>query len=103
MPEPDEPARLGPPTRRYLREISKVPDYSWLPPLLPRLDNPLSAQTAANQIRMHDAELDARLRTTTSPTMLRAGIKINVIPNTAEAQVDVRRLPSETREEVLAR
>jgi acetylornithine deacetylase/succinyl-diaminopimelate desuccinylase-like protein len=43
------------------------------------------------------------LRTTVVPTMLRAGIKINVIPNTAEAQVDVRRMPSETREEIMAR
>ena len=35
--------------------------------------------------------------------MLRAGMKINVIPNVAEVQVDVRRLPDETREEVIAR
>ena len=35
--------------------------------------------------------------------MLRAGLKINVVPNTAEAQIDVRRLPDETREEVMAR
>jgi acetylornithine deacetylase/succinyl-diaminopimelate desuccinylase-like protein len=30
-------------------------------------------------------------------------MKINVIPNVASAQVDVRRLPNETREEVIAR
>src|SRR2546427_5021767 len=36
-------------------------------------------------------------------TMLMAGMKINVIPNAAEAQVDIRRLPNETREEILAR
>jgi acetylornithine deacetylase/succinyl-diaminopimelate desuccinylase-like protein len=35
--------------------------------------------------------------------MLSAGTKINVIPNTAEAQVDGRRLPTETRDEVFAR
>jgi acetylornithine deacetylase/succinyl-diaminopimelate desuccinylase-like protein len=35
--------------------------------------------------------------------MLKAGVKINVIPNAAEAQVDVRRLPGESREEVLTR
>ena len=35
--------------------------------------------------------------------MLNAGIKINSIPSTAEAQVDVRRLPNETAEEVLTR
>ncbi len=43
------------------------------------------------------------LRTSISPTMLEAGIKINVIPNTAVAQVDVRRLPTETGAEVVER
>jgi acetylornithine deacetylase/succinyl-diaminopimelate desuccinylase-like protein len=43
------------------------------------------------------------LRTTFSPSMLQAGSKINVIPNSAEVQVDGRRLPGETREEVYAR
>ena len=35
--------------------------------------------------------------------MLRAGMRINVIPNQAEAQVDVRRMPSESKDEVMAR
>jgi acetylornithine deacetylase/succinyl-diaminopimelate desuccinylase-like protein len=35
--------------------------------------------------------------------MLSAGQKINVIPNVAEAQIDVRRLPDETPAEVLDR
>ena len=35
--------------------------------------------------------------------MLEAGMKINVIPNRAVAQIDVRRLPNESREEVIAR
>ena len=43
------------------------------------------------------------LRTAISPTMLSAGVKINVIPNTAEAQFDCRRLPTETHDEVFAR
>jgi acetylornithine deacetylase/succinyl-diaminopimelate desuccinylase-like protein len=43
------------------------------------------------------------LRTTVSPTMLSAGTKINVIPNTAEARIDVRRLPDETHDEILER
>jgi acetylornithine deacetylase/succinyl-diaminopimelate desuccinylase-like protein len=90
-------------TRRYLREMAKLPEFPWLSPLVPRLDNPATAQAAANQIHQHDTEFDAMLRTTVVPTMLKAGIKINVIPNTAEAQVDVRRLPSETREEIMAR
>ena len=86
-----------------MRELSAFPEYDWLPQLLPRLDNPATIQAAAGQIRTRDPELDAALRTTVTPTMLNAGIKINSIPSSAEAQVDVRRLPSETAEEVLAR
>jgi acetylornithine deacetylase/succinyl-diaminopimelate desuccinylase-like protein len=103
LADADQPVKLTPLTRRYLRELSAFPEYDWLPPVLPRLENATTVQSAASQIRMRDPELDAALRTTVTPTMLNAGIKINSIPSTAEAQVDVRRLPSETSEEVLAR
>ena len=103
LAEADQPARLGMTMKRYLRELSKLPDYAWLAPILPRLENPATLQAAANQIRARDPELDSLLRTTISPTVVRAGAKNNVIPNAAEAQVDVRRLPGETREEVIDR
>ena len=99
----DQPIRLNTTTRRYFREIAKLPDYRWVGPYLPRLENDSSAVASANEIRGKDPELDAQLRTTISPTMLTAGMKINVIPNVAEAQVDVRRLPNETLEEIVAR
>ncbi len=99
----DQPVRLNTTTRRYFKEIARLPDYRWLAPLLPRLENPSAAIAAANQIRAKETELSAMLRTTVSPTMLSAGEKINVIPNVAEAQIDVRRLPNETPEEVLDR
>jgi len=44
----------------------------------------------------------ATLRTTTNPTLLQAGYKHNVIPDTAEALVDIRTLPGE-EDAVLAR
>jgi acetylornithine deacetylase/succinyl-diaminopimelate desuccinylase-like protein len=103
LADADQPVRLTPTTRRYLRDLSAFPEYDWLAALLPRLENPATIQAAASQIRTHDPELDAALRTTVTPTMLNAGIKINIIPSTAEAQVDVRRLPNETSDEVLAR
>src|SRR5205807_8708500 len=96
----DQPVRLNTTTRRYLHAIAKLPDYRWLEPLLPRLENTSTANAVANQISARDAELAAMLRTTISPTMLSAGNKINVIPNTAEAQLDVRRLPNETHAEI---
>jgi acetylornithine deacetylase/succinyl-diaminopimelate desuccinylase-like protein len=39
--------------------------------------------------------LTATLRTTTNPTHLKAGYKHNVIPDTAEALIDIRTLPGE--------
>ena len=105
LSEAEQPAKLNDTTRRYLRDISKVAEYSWLAPLIRSLGNTNAAiqQAAASQIRAKDPELDAMLHTTVSATMLNAGTKNNVIPTTAQAQVDVRRMPNETKEEVLAR
>ena len=55
----------------------------------------LSTGTAAGFIQ-------ASIRTTTNPTLLKAGYKHNVIPDTAEALIDIRTLPGK-EEEVLAR
>ena len=96
-----QPVQLTTTTRRYLSEISKLPDYQWLLPILPKLEDGKSE--AADQIAVRDPELNAMLRASVSPTMLGAGMKVNVIPNQATAQVDVRRLPNETRPEIEAR
>jgi acetylornithine deacetylase/succinyl-diaminopimelate desuccinylase-like protein len=45
--------------------------------------------------------LYAMLHNTVTPTMLRAGSKINVIPSMAEARVDARLLPGQTKETFL--
>ena len=99
----DEPVRLNAATRRYFRELAKFPEYSWLEPLRRKLEDPATAQGAAKQIRARDPELDAMLRTTMVPTMLKAGVKTNSVPNTASAEVDVRRMPGEARDDVVAR
>jgi acetylornithine deacetylase/succinyl-diaminopimelate desuccinylase-like protein len=70
---------------------------------LPKLENPSESSATVKNVRQRDPELDAMLHTTISPTMLQAGVKINVIPNTAEARFDVRRLPTETEDEIHAR
>jgi acetylornithine deacetylase/succinyl-diaminopimelate desuccinylase-like protein len=48
----------------------------------------LSTGTAAGFIQ-------ASLRTTSNPTLLKAGYKHNVIPDTAEALIDIRTLPGQ--------
>jgi acetylornithine deacetylase/succinyl-diaminopimelate desuccinylase-like protein len=49
-----------------------------------------------------DREVSALLRNTISITVVRAGYKTNVIPGTAEAELDVRLLPGEDPEAFLA-
>ena len=99
----EQPIHLNPTTRRYFRSLSRLPDYDWLAPLWPRLENPATAKEAASQIRMHDADLDAMLHTTISPTVLPGtGNNNNVTPSIARAVIDVRRMPSESRDDVLA-
>lgn len=46
--------------------------------------------------------LDAMLRDTVTPTVLRAGKKVNVIPGGAEAEIDVRTLPGTDQAAFLA-
>jgi acetylornithine deacetylase/succinyl-diaminopimelate desuccinylase-like protein len=99
----EQPVKVDATTRAYFRGLSRLPDYAWLVPLLPKLEVPATALQAAALIRSHDPDLDSLLRTTAVPTMLSAGQKVNVIPTTAEAQIDVRRLPGESKEEVVAR
>lgn len=103
LAEADQPVRLNTTTRRFLKEIMKLTDFRWVAPYLAQLEKPATAIAAANRLRQRDPELSAILRTTVSPTMLEAGVKINVIPNSAVAQVDVRRLPTESREELMER
>ena len=93
LSQADQPVQLNATTRAYLNAMGKLPDYAWLAPLVTKLEDPATASRAADDIRKRDPEIHAMLRTTLSATMLSAGTKINVIPNTAEAQVDGRRCP----------
>jgi acetylornithine deacetylase/succinyl-diaminopimelate desuccinylase-like protein len=103
LTEAEQPVQLNSTTRAYLKELSKLPDYAWLAPLLPKLEDQATSLKTANDIQKRDGEIGAMLRFSLSPTMLNAGVKINVIPNVAEAQLDGRRLPGETVEQVFAR
>lgn len=103
LAEADHPVRLNSTTRRYLKELTRLPDYRWLAPLIAGLESPSTANSTGNRIRARDPELDSLLRTTAVPTVVKAGDKVNVIPNVAEAQIDVRRLPGESQTEVIGR
>jgi acetylornithine deacetylase/succinyl-diaminopimelate desuccinylase-like protein len=66
------------------------PRAAWYRDLRAALADPVAARTLYD-----DREVSALLRNTISITVLKAGYKTNVIPGTAEAELDVRLLPGE--------
>jgi acetylornithine deacetylase/succinyl-diaminopimelate desuccinylase-like protein len=84
------PVRLTPTTTAFLAALA---DTAGLP-----LDDPDAIAASAGPAA---AFLRATLRTTANPTALTAGYKHNVIPDRAEALIDVRVLPG-TEEAALA-
>ena len=72
----------------------------------PFLVKPAFARLFLNVVRMQDPEqaiaLEALLRNTASPTVVRGGRKVNVIPSSASVLVDGRMLPGQTVDAFLA-
>ena len=88
----DWPVHLTDTTEQLLAELAKIMKVD--PQSVGPDELVLSTGTAAGFIQ-------ATLRTTTNPTLLKAGYKHNVIPDVAEALIDIRALPGE-EDEVLA-
>ncbi|MFD5225420.1 M20/M25/M40 family metallo-hydrolase [Microbacterium sp. NPDC058342] len=84
------PIRLTPTTRALLEGLSTLTGRS--------SDDPDALAAAAGPA---EAFLRSTFRTTANPTVLDAGYKHNVIPETASALIDVRVIPG-TEEDVLA-
>ncbi|WP_439901673.1 M20/M25/M40 family metallo-hydrolase [Microbacterium azadirachtae] len=84
------PIRLTDTTREFLQGMSAL---TGLP-----VEDPDALAAAAGPA---EAFLRSTLRTTTNPTVLQAGYKHNVIPERAEALIDVRVIPG-MEDEVLA-
>jgi acetylornithine deacetylase/succinyl-diaminopimelate desuccinylase-like protein len=81
----DWPVRLTDTTEQLLAELAVIMGAD---PNVGPDELVLSTGTAAGFIQ-------ATLRTTSNPTLLKAGYKHNVIPDTAEALIDIRTLPGE--------
>lgn len=74
-----------------------APRSAWYRDLATAVKDPEVAKTL-----YEDREVSALLRNTVSITIVKAGYKTNVIPGTAEAELDVRLLPGEDPEAFLA-
>ena len=87
---------------KYIQTMSNLVPVEKKNALLALLNPDLEAEGLAQIPDQLAAELYASLHNTVTPTILRAGEKINVIPSTAEAQLDCRLLPGQRPEDVIA-
>jgi acetylornithine deacetylase/succinyl-diaminopimelate desuccinylase-like protein len=91
------PMRLNETTREYFSQLAKIssPEDAYL---YTHLEEPATQQKlAANKISQN-----SMLRTSIVPTIIKGGFRENVIPADAEATLDVRALPDENIDDLMA-
>jgi acetylornithine deacetylase/succinyl-diaminopimelate desuccinylase-like protein len=90
----DPPMRLNETTKTYFEKLAGLSP----PPEAARyhaLFNPQAAEATRKYLSSADPNKLSMLHTSISPTMLKAGFQVNVIPSEAEATLDIRALPDE--------
>jgi acetylornithine deacetylase/succinyl-diaminopimelate desuccinylase-like protein len=89
--------RLNETTKEYFSRLAKIssPEDAYLYTHLE--DSAVQQKLAANHISQN-----SMLRTSIVPTIIKGGFRVNVIPAEADATLDVRALPDENVDEVMA-
>jgi acetylornithine deacetylase/succinyl-diaminopimelate desuccinylase-like protein len=88
------PMRLNETTEAFFKGLATrvPPDEAYL---LTHLKDPQESAKVQETFRTKHLSYNSMIRTTISPTILKGGFRINVIPGEAEAQLDIRVLPDE--------
>ncbi len=88
------PMKLNDTTRTYFERLATIStpeqaaNYN-------NLVNPDRTAAIQEYLRLHEPRHDSMLRTSISPTVLKGGYRMNVIPSEAEATLDIRTVPDE--------
>lgn len=95
------PMRMNDTTRAFFSRLAKIS-----PPeeaaLYRGLEDPEKGLSAQERIRATNVFYNSMLRTSISPTIIKGGFRNNVIPGEAEANLDVRALPDENMDALVA-
>jgi acetylornithine deacetylase/succinyl-diaminopimelate desuccinylase-like protein len=90
----EPPMRLNDITRTFFERLATISPPEEAARYSGIVD-PQKAATIQNYFAEHDLGKYSILRTSISPTILSGGFRMNVIPSTAEAMLDIRALPDE--------
>jgi acetylornithine deacetylase/succinyl-diaminopimelate desuccinylase-like protein len=87
-------------TLTYFEQLSKIEDDE-IAKWMRALEQPERADLAVKHLTEDSPMWGSMLRDTIAPTMLQAGVRVNVIPSDASANLNVRMLPGHSIEELI--
>jgi len=94
------PAQPSTVTLRYFEQLAKIEDddvAKWMR----ALEQPERADLAAKHLSEESPMWNSMLRDTIAPTMLQAGVRVNVVPSEATANLNIRMLPGHSIQELM--
>jgi acetylornithine deacetylase/succinyl-diaminopimelate desuccinylase-like protein len=94
------PAQPSTVTRRYFEQLARIEDEE-IAKWMRALEMPERADLAARRLSDHSPLWNSMLRDSITPTELRAGIRSNVVPSDAWANLNIRLLPGNSLGPVL--
>ncbi|NLS93115.1 MAG: M20/M25/M40 family metallo-hydrolase [Planctomycetaceae bacterium] len=95
------PMRLNETTRSFFEGLAAVSPADEKD-LYSHLEDPARSAAVQEKIRIVHPRYDSMLRTSISPTIIQGGFRSNVIPAQAEARLDVRAVPGEDIDAMVA-
>ena len=97
----EPPVKFIPETERYFEQLARVEDdetAKWLR----ALEMPSRQSLAVKRVAEMSPIWNSMMRDTVAPTMLQAGVRLNVVPSEARANLNVRLLPGDSINDVVA-
>ena len=88
-------------TRRYFEQLARIEDPE-LSKWMRALETPERMDSAARRLSEASPVWNSMLRNSIAPTMLSAGIRSNVVPSEARATLNIRLLPGESIDALVA-
>jgi acetylornithine deacetylase/succinyl-diaminopimelate desuccinylase-like protein len=97
----ETPVKFIPETERYFEQLARVEDdetAKWIR----ALEMPSRQSLAVKRVAEMSPIWNSMMRDTIAPTMLQAGVRMNVVPSEARANLNIRLLPGDSINDVVA-
>jgi acetylornithine deacetylase/succinyl-diaminopimelate desuccinylase-like protein len=95
------PAQPNTIVRRYFEQLAKIEQDDEIAKWMRALEQPERADLAAKHLSEQSIMWNSMLRDSIAPTMMQAGVRVNVIPSDATANLNVRMLPGHSIDELI--